>query len=84
MPRVACSLEPSGMVASSIGLATDMCLPHFWASQTTNPSSSTSFVNLRLDLIEPYFLWYMYSGTSTPSQEQSSTFGSVIITSMAR
>jgi len=35
LPSVALSLEPSGMVASSRGLATEMCLPHFWASHTT-------------------------------------------------
>src|SRR5512136_2000775 len=79
-PRVACSLEPSGMVASRMGLATEMCFPHFCASQTTNPSSSGSLSNLRLDLMEPYFLWYMYRGTPTPSHEQSSTFGSIIMT----
>ncbi len=35
VPSVACSREPSGTVASRIGLATEMCLPERWASQIT-------------------------------------------------
>ena len=40
LPSVAFSLEPSGIVASSNGSATEMCLPHFCASQTTKESRS--------------------------------------------
>ena len=35
IPSVAWRREPSGTVASSIGLATEMCFPERWASQTT-------------------------------------------------
>lgn len=40
--------EPSGIVASSIGSATEMCLPHFWASLTTKAESCSSSVNWTL------------------------------------
>src|SRR5205807_1766147 len=35
MPRVAWRREPSGIVASSMGRATEMCFPDRWANQTT-------------------------------------------------
>ncbi len=82
LPKVAFNLEPSGIVASNSGSATEICLPHFWANQTTKESSSTSFSKRMLLRIEPYFLWNMKRGMLTPSQEQSSTFRSVIMTSM--
>ncbi len=54
-PRVACSREPSGMEASSIGCATEMCFPHFWASQMTKPSNDSSLLNFRFEGTDPYF-----------------------------
>ena len=57
LPSVAFSLEPSGMVASSKGWATEMCLPHFWANHTTYSSSPVSSSKRMLLLMLPYLRW---------------------------
>src|SRR5947199_10169885 len=57
MPNVAWRREPSGIVASSIGCATEMCLPDRWASQTTKESNSSAESNFRFEGIEPYLRW---------------------------
>src|SRR5207247_9064609 len=59
MPRVACRREPSGIVASSMGCATEMCFRDRCASHTTNESSYSALANLRFDGIEPYLGWEM-------------------------
>jgi len=46
--RVICIREPSGMVASSMGSAMEMCLPHFWERRTTYADNSFSSVNMTL------------------------------------
>jgi len=42
LPSVSWIREPSGMVASTMGSAMDMCLPHRWASRITYESSCLS------------------------------------------
>jgi hypothetical protein len=45
-PSVACNLDPSGIVALTIGLPAERCFPHLWASVVTNKSNSSSPITI--------------------------------------
>ena len=79
--RVICILEPSGMVASIIGSATEICFPLRCASLIMKESSSFS-LNTTLVEILVYCLWYRYTGVSCPLQETSSILSSSCMASI--
>jgi len=71
VPRVSWRRDPSGRVASSMGVPVEMCLPERCASVTAS-EFSISASNMMLVLTFRNFLWYRKIGILFPSQEMSS------------
>src|SRR3989344_1683197 len=59
---VALTLEPSGRVPSSSGLAKETYLPDFWASFSTKSVRRSALLNSTLVLRFWYFLCTIYNG----------------------